>query len=70
MAVRDHDGNVQTGRREDNLSTIGIIAAALIIGLVLLFMMVPRTDAPTSATTNPNKVPVTTTTPSTPTTPK
>ena len=70
MAVRDHDGNIETGRRDDNLSTIGIIAAALIIGLVLLFMMVPRTDAPTSSTNTPTKAPVTTTTPSGPTAPK
>ena len=70
MAIPDHDGNMRSGVQNDNLSTIGIIAAALIIGLVLLFMMVPRTDTPASTTTTPAKAPVTTTTPSTPTAPK
>ena len=66
MAIPDHDGNMGSEVQNDNLSTIGIIAAALIIGLVLLFMLVPRSDAPTSSTTNPTKAPVTATTPSTP----
>ena len=69
MAILDHDGNIQGGRSKDNLSTIGIIAAVFVIGLVMLFIMV-RADAPISSTTNTTKAPVTTTTPSTPTAPK
>ena len=68
MAIRDHDGNIETGRRDGDLTTLGIVAAVLITFLVLLFVMV-RADAPPSSTTNATKAPVTTTTPS-PSTPK
>ena len=69
MAIRDHDGNIESGRSKDSWSPIGIVAAVFIAGLLMLFIMV-RADAPISSTTNTTKAPVTTSTPSTPSTPK
>jgi hypothetical protein len=71
MAIPEDDRVIRrTGgfRDQSNSSMVAIAVAALIIGLIMLFMMV-RADAPTSVTTNPTKAPVTSTSP-TPATPR
>ena len=66
MAIRDHDTTHRL-RENPGLSTLSFVAALVIIGLVLLYMFVPRSGDPITA--NPTKAPVTSTSPTPATTP-
>ena len=74
MAIPENDRDLrQSGafREDTNTSMIGIVAAAVILGLIMLYMLVPRSDTPTMAISNPTQPPATTTVPrdTTPVTP-
>ena len=67
MAIRDHDTDRRLSENNPGLSTLGFVAALVIIGLILLYMFVPRSGDP--ITTNPTKAPITSTSPTPATTP-
>ena len=67
MTISDRDTDHRLRDNTTTLSAVGFVAALVIIGLVLLYMFVPRPGEPITA--NPTKAPVTSTSPTPATTP-
>ena len=72
MAIPEDDRVIRrTGgfRDQSNTSMVSIVAAVVIIGLILMYMFVPRSGEPVSSIDGAARAPVTSTSPTPATTP-
>ena len=69
MAIGDHNTDNRFRDGSPVLSSAGFIAALVIIGLVLMYMFLPRSGEPVSSIDGAARAPVTSTSPTPATTP-